>query len=168
MYCLVSCVHDHMLGYIRKAKTRRNLGESQEDIHRQYDGMKASTTPRVEQYPTKGYVHHKLHLEDQGALWLTRLNKHQRGGWWDGANMPRRPRTMVQLDENRRASKGESSLFFDLQSMLLVEENCWETCPSGWKIQRTDLSQNRSQSVLTDWKDTYVNMPKIHICINMT
>ena len=39
---------------------------------------------------------------------------------------------------------------------------------TGWNMQRTGSSQNRPRSVPTNWRDRDVNMPKSHICINMT
>ena len=68
MYWLVTCIHDHMLGYIREAKTPKEAWENlRKDFRGRHNPKKASTPPRVEQRPTKGHVHHKLHLEGQGV-----------------------------------------------------------------------------------------------------
>ena len=75
MHCLVTCVHDHMLGYIAEG----GVGKSTKDFRREHNRKDASTPPRVEQHPTEGYVHHELHLENQGDLRLSRLDKHKCG-----------------------------------------------------------------------------------------
>ena len=67
MYCLATCVHDHMLSYIREAKTLKEAWENLRKI------FAANTTARrlqlrQELNNIRGYVHHKLDLEDQGAL----------------------------------------------------------------------------------------------------
>ena len=64
MYCFATGVNEHLLGYIREAKKPKEAWENQRKI---FTG-KTSTPPRVEQHLTKGHVHHKLHLEDKGAL----------------------------------------------------------------------------------------------------
>ena len=101
------------------------------------------------------------------------------------------PVLYVQLDNTARENKnstvfGYLSMLVDRGILKKIKVNfllvghthdhidqmfsrfCWEACPSGWKMQRTDSSQNRPRSVLTDWKDRDVNVPKSHIGINMT
>ena len=69
MYCLATCVHDHMLGYIRDAKTPK---EAWENLHKIFA---ANTTARRLQLrlefnniQQRDIVYHDIHLEDQGAL----------------------------------------------------------------------------------------------------
>ena len=72
----------------------------------------------------KGHVHHKLHLEDQGALWFTR----------GSISVNVEDDEMVQIclcDLAPRfnvvrivtLARENPPSFFDLQSMLLIEEN---------------------------------------------
>ena len=69
LYCLASCIHDHLLNYIQEAKTPKEVwGEPQEDFRGQHDRKKASTPSRVERYTTEGHVNRQLHLEDQGVV----------------------------------------------------------------------------------------------------
>ena len=66
MYCLATCVHDHMLTHIRDTKTPKEAWEKLKKI------FAANTTPRkfqlkqrVEQDTTKGHVCVRLHHQDQ-------------------------------------------------------------------------------------------------------
>ena len=65
LYCLASCVDDHMLDYIREVKTPKEetVGKSQKDIRNKHDRKKASTPSRVEQHSIEGYVYQQLHIE---------------------------------------------------------------------------------------------------------
>ena len=55
-------------------------------------------------------------------------------------------------------SSDQNKIRREIMQKKLVRKGqvCWETCPSGWKIQRTGRSQNQYRSVLTDWEG--------HIC----
>ena len=104
------CSRSHARLHLRSQEAEGGMGKSMQDFRSKYNHKEASTPPRVEQHPTEGYVHHELHLKDQGDLWGTRLDKRECRWWWDGANMTRRPHTTVCHDANRRSSKGEISL----------------------------------------------------------
>ena len=121
LYCFASSVHVHMLGYIRETKTPKEAwGGPQKDICGQHNRMKTSTLPRVEQHSTEGYVHRQLHLEGQGDVWLPWVDQFQH--WWRriGADWTS---IMVRCHTVNCLCEGESSLFFNLHSMLVVEEN---------------------------------------------
>ena len=78
MYCLVTCVHDHMLGYIRDAKMPKEAWENLRKV------FAANTTARrlqlrqeLNNIQQKRHDHHGIHLEDQGVVRLARLDKHK-------------------------------------------------------------------------------------------
>ena len=104
------CSRSHARLHSRNQDAEGGVGKSTKDFHGEYNRKKSSTPQRVEQHPTKGHAHHDIYLEDQGVARLARLNKRECRWWWDDANMPRRPRTTVRSDANRRSSKAEISL----------------------------------------------------------
>ena len=71
MYCLVTCVHDHMLAYIWEARTLKQAWDNLKMI------FAANTTARKLQLCQERHVCIKVHLEDQGYVRLTHLNQRQ-------------------------------------------------------------------------------------------
>ena len=74
MYCLATCVHDHMLSHIRDANTPK---EAWEDFCREHIRVQASTPARVEQHKTKINVCVGLHHQDKEHLRLSWLHQRQ-------------------------------------------------------------------------------------------
>ena len=69
LYCLTTCVHDHMLSHIRDAKTPKETWENlKKDFLREHIRAQASTPARVEQHATKRNVRDGLHRQDQEHL----------------------------------------------------------------------------------------------------
>ena len=89
LYCLVSCVHDQMLCYIkhvilctalrpmctsdvglhlRGKDVAGGLGKSGKGFCREYDGPEVAAPSRAQQYPTEGYDSHQLHHQKQRDL----------------------------------------------------------------------------------------------------
>ena len=98
-----------MLGYILEAKMPKEAWENLQKI------FVANTTTRKLQLGQEFNNIQERDMsitsytlkEDQGVLRLTRLDKRECGWWWwDGANMPRRPRTTVRRDAKHHSSKG--------------------------------------------------------------
>ena len=88
----------HAWLHSRGENTKISVGQPQEDLCSQHGGTQASTSSGVDQYSTKGFVDHQLHLEDQGTVWHTWINQCQNRRWRNGANMHRQLNTMIQHD----------------------------------------------------------------------
>ena len=71
------CSQSHSRLHSQSQDAEGSMGKSTKDFRGEHNLKEASTLLGVEQHPTKGHVHNELHLEDQGALQLARLDKHQ-------------------------------------------------------------------------------------------
>ena len=60
LYCLASCVHDQMFGYIQDANPEGGMGKSKEEFRRKYHDSEVVDLPRAQQYPIEGYVSDRL------------------------------------------------------------------------------------------------------------
>ena len=124
MYCLATCVHDHMLGYIREAKTPKEAWENLRKI------FAANTTARKLQLRQElnniqqrdmsitSYTLKIKELCDALGSISVNVEDDEMVQICLGGLAPRfgAMRTAVLARENPPS-------FFDLQSMLLVEEN---------------------------------------------
>ena len=72
---MCSCSHSRL--HSRSQDAKGDIGKSTKDFRGEHNRKEASTLPRVEQHPTKGHVHHDIHLEDQGDLRLAWLDKRE-------------------------------------------------------------------------------------------
>ena len=69
LYYLASCIVDHMLGYIRGAKTPKEVwGNLKKIVMANTTVEKLQLCQELEQHQTEGYVSRQLHFEDQGAM----------------------------------------------------------------------------------------------------
>ena len=124
LYCLASCVHDHMLDYIREAKMPKDAWENLEKI------LVANTTTRklllrqelnnLQQRDTSitSYTLKIKELYDSLCSINANIDDEKMVQICLGGLAPRfgTMRTIVLARENLAS-------FFDIQSMLLVEEN---------------------------------------------
>ena len=100
LYCLVTCVQNHILGYIRDVKTSKeawdnycletcvhaqlhrvwSVGKPQKYFHCQHDCWNAIYLARSQQFLIKRYVCFGLRIEDKIFVWPTNLKLHN--PWW--------------------------------------------------------------------------------------
>ena len=124
MYCLVTCVHDHMLGYIREAKTPK---ETWENLRKNFA---ANTTAR------RLHLHQELNSIQQRDMSITAytLKIKDLCDSLGSISVNIYDDEMVQICLGGLAprfgtmrttilAREKCPSFFELQSMLLVEEN---------------------------------------------
>ena len=128
MYCLATCVHDHMLGYIRETKTPKEAWENLRKI------FTANTTARSLQLrkelnniqqrdmPITTYTLKIKELRDSLGSISVNVDDDEMMQICLGGLAPRfgAMRTAV-------LARQKSPSFFEIQSMLLVEENRMRT-----------------------------------------
>ena len=102
----------HPWSHSRGKNAERSLRQTQEDFPGQHDRTQASTLSGVEQYSTKGYVDHQLHLEDQGVVWCPRIYQWQDRRWWNGVYMPWGLSITIWHNQIGNPCKGETSHLF--------------------------------------------------------
>ena len=142
MYCLATCVHDHMLGYIREAKTPKEAWENLKKI------FAANTTAR------KLQLRQELNNIQQRDMSITSytLKIKELCDSLGSISVNVDDDEMVQICLSGLAprfgamritvlTKENTPCFFDLESMLLVEENLKKIFAANTTTRKLQLRQ---------------------------
>lgn len=92
MYCLATCVHDHMLSYIRDVESLKAVWVNLKRLF-------TVTASKLQLWQELNNIHQanlsciRQYAQDQGSVRFARCHQRQHRRQWDGTDLPRRVHT---------------------------------------------------------------------------